>query len=137
MDKPEDLLSKADSLMARHRPARTGAAPNAEIPILDEVVDPPAASDDLPVLTELVGPASPDEEQAEALAASIRTTLFAALQPEIDSLIEERLKEGLAPLVERLFDDLRRDLQLIAREILSDAIHTAVERELERREPDG
>jgi hypothetical protein len=134
---PEDLLSKADALMARHRPARTGAEPYAEIPVLDEVVDLPPVSDDPPVLTELAGPAPLDEEQIEALAASIRAWLLAALQPEINTLIEERLKQGLAPRVERIFDDLRGDLQQIAREILSDTINTAVEQELERRKSGG
>ena len=137
MAEPEDLLSKADALMARHRPARTGAEPNAEIPLLDEVVDLPRESDDPPLLTELAGPAPLGAEQIEALAASIRASLLAALQPEIDTLIEERLKQGLAPLVERIFDDLRGDLQLIAREILSDAVNAAVEQELERRKSGG
>ena len=137
MAEPEDLLSKADALMARHRPARTGAEPYAEIPVLDEVVDLPPESDDPPLLTELAEPAPLDEEQIEALAASIRASLLAALQPEIDTLIEERLKEALAPRVERIFDDLRGDLQLIAREILSDAINIAVEQERERRKSGG
>ena len=105
--------------------------------MLDEVVDLPPVSDDPPVLTELAGPAPLDEEQIEALAASIRAWLLAALQPEINTLIEERLKQGLAPRVERIFDDLRGDLQQIAREILSDTINTAVEQELERRKSGG
>lgn len=133
MAEPEDLLGKADALMARHRPARTAAEPYAEIPVLDEVVEILPDGDDLPVLTELVLSAPAEEEQINALAASIRASLLAGLQPEINSLIEERLKQALAPLVERLFNDLRGDLQLIAREILSDAIGTAVEREIERR----
>ena len=133
MAEPEDLLGKADALMARHRPSRTAAEPYAEIPVLDEVVEIPPDGDDPPVLTELVLSAPAEEEQINALAASIRASLLAGLQPEIDSLIEERLKQALAPLVERLFNDLRGDLQLIAREILSDAIGTAVEREIERR----
>lgn len=126
-------MSKADALMARHRPARTGAEPYAEIPVLDEVVDLTPESDDPPLLTELAGPAPLDEEQVEALAASIRASLLAALQPEIDTLIGECLKEDLAPRLERIFGELRGDLQLIAREILSEAIHTAVEHELDRR----
>ena len=134
---PEDLLSKADALMARHRAPRTAAEPYAAIPVLDEVVDLRPDGDDLPVLTERVLTAPQDEEQIKALAASIGASLLAGLQPEIESLIEERLKESLAPLVERLFDDLRGDLQLIAREILSDAIHAAVEQELNRRKSGG
>jgi hypothetical protein len=126
MAEPEDLLRKADALMARHRPARTGAEPYAEIPVLDEVVD-------LSLLTELVGPSSVDPQRTEALAASIRASLLAALQPEIDSLIEERLKESLAPLLEKLFGDL----QVMARATLSNAINAAVEQELERRKSGG
>jgi hypothetical protein len=133
MAEPEDLLSKADALMARHRPGRTGTEPYAEIPVLDEVVDLHPDGDDLPVLTELVLSAPPDAEQIKALAASIRASLLATLQPEIDALIEQRLKDALPPLIERMFHELRGDLQLIAREILSDAIHIAVEQELERR----
>jgi len=137
MAEPEDLMGKADALMARHRPAPAGAGLYAEIPVLDEVVDLPPASDDPPLLTELAGPAPLDEEQVEALAASIRASLLAALQPEIDTLIGECLKEDLAPRLERIFGELRVDLQLIAREILSNAINRAVEQELARRKSDG
>jgi hypothetical protein len=133
MAEPEDLLGKADALMARHRPGQTPAAPYAGIPVLDEVVDLPPASDDLPLLTELAEPAPPDEEQIEALTASIRASLLAALQPEIDALIAERLKSDLAPRLESVFEQLRGDLQLIAREILSDAVHSAVEQTLNQR----
>lgn len=137
MAEPDDLLSKADALMSRHRPARTGAEPYAEIPVLDEIVDLPSDGDEPPLLTELAPSAPPGEEEIRALAASISASLLAQLQPEIDTLIGEHLQESLAPRVERIFDDLRGDLQLIAREILSDAIHTAVERELERRKSEG
>jgi hypothetical protein len=129
MAEPEDLLSRADALMARHHPERTGAEPQPEIPVLDEVVDISPEHDVLPLPNGRAGPATLDEEQIEALAASIRASLLAALQPEIDSLIEKQLTQGLAPLLERLFGEL----QLIARETLSDAIYTAVEQELERR----
>jgi hypothetical protein len=137
MAEPEDLLGKADALMARHRPARTGSEPYAEIPLLEEVVDTFPESDDLPVLTELVEPELVREERSDALAVSMRTSLLAELQPQIDSLIEDRLKENLEPLVEKLFADLRGELQLIARDTLSEAIKTAVERELERRKSGG
>ena len=132
MAEPEDLLSKADALMARHQTVRTRTVPYAEIPVLNEVVNLPQAYDALPPQAEVAGPAPLDEERIEALAASIRASLLATLQPEIDALIEERLKASLAPRVERIFDELRGDLQLIAREILSDAVNTAVEQERER-----
>jgi len=133
---PDDLLGKADALMARHHPGRAPAA-LAEIPVLDEVVDFMAAGDHLPLLTEYVVPVPLDEEQTEALAASIRAAVLAQLQPRIDALVEERLKDDLAPLVERMFNDLRGSLQLLSRDILEDAIHGAVERELDRRRQGG
>jgi len=128
---PDDLLSKADALMARH--GHAPAAPHAEIPVLNEVVDFPPVPDDLPVLTEYVVTVPPDEEQIEALVASIRASLLAELQSGIDAMVEQRLRDELAPMVERVFDGLRGELQLITREILSDAVHAAVEQELERR----
>jgi hypothetical protein len=149
----EDLLGKADALMARHRPTRTGTNPYADIPMLDEVVDPAAVSDELPVLTEMIeldriatvgfasdriepGRIEPEllhEEQSTAPAQSLHASLLAALRPEIDRLIEERLKQALEPLVVKLFEDLQCELQSIAHATLSEAIHTAVERELGRR----
>jgi len=133
MAEPEELLGRADALMARHRPARPGAQPYAEIPVLDEVVELPRENDDLPLLTELVEPASPDAAQTESLAAGIRASLLAVLQPEIDAVIEKRLADGLTPLVEKMLHQLRGDLQSIAREVLVNAIHAAVEQELGRR----
>ena len=146
---PEDLLGKADALMARHRPAR--GASYGELSLLGEAVQVQAENDDLPLLTEVVAPdaielarTAPEalqpelqEQQFEALAAGMRAVLLAALQPEIDTLIEARRKERIAPLVEELITALRGELQLIAHDTLREAIDTAVERELERRKPPG
>ena len=129
----DDLLSKADALMARHRPGQAPATTYAEIPVLDEVVDYPPAEDDVPLLTDYVAPPQASEEQLKALAQSMRESLLDALQPEVDALIDERLKDALAPHIETMFEDLRGKLQLIAREILADAVQAAVEQELDRR----
>jgi hypothetical protein len=130
---PDDLLSKADALMARSHPGRAPAAPYAEIPVLDEVVDFLPESGDLPLLTEVVIDAPLDDEQIEAMVESIRSSLLSELQPRIDALIDQRLSDDLAPMVERMFDGLRGELQTIAHEILGDAIQSAVEQELEKR----
>lgn len=137
MADPDDLLIKADALMARNHPGRAAVTPYAEIPVLEEVVDFNPGIDDLPLLTEYVVTVPLDEEQIEALAAGIRVSLLADLQPNIDALIEQRLRDELAPMVERVFDGLRGELQMLAREILNDAVHTAVEQELDRRKQPG
>ena len=133
MAEPDNLLGKADALMARHHPGRAAATPYGEIPVLDEVVDLSPESDDLPPLTEFFLPAALGKEQTDALAVSIGASLLEELQPRIDALIEERLKDGLAPLVEKMFENLRGELQRVAREVLNDATRAAVEQELTRR----
>lgn len=132
---PEDLLGKADALMARNLPGRAPAAPYPDIPVLDEVVDGLAEHDDVPLLTEYLPDPALDEAQIEALAASIRAALLEELQPKIDALIAARVRDVMAPMVGKLFADLRGGLQEAAREILSDAIQSAVKQELERRKP--
>jgi len=129
----DDLLGKADALMARHRPGLVPSTTYAEIPVLNEVVEFPHGQHDVPLLTEYVTPPQASEVQLKALAQSVREALLEALQPEVDTLIDERLKDAMAPLVETLFEDLRGKLQLIAREILADAVRAALEQELDRR----
>ena len=136
MAEPEDLLDKADALMARHRPLRPAAEPLAEIPVLHEVVH-IGDRDTLPVLTELAAVAALDQGQSNALAPGLSASLLAELELAIDQSIETRLKERLEPLVERMFNDLRAELQSIARRILNEAISKAVEQELERRKSSG
>ncbi|MFH1602291.1 MAG: hypothetical protein ABIH03_00095 [Pseudomonadota bacterium] len=137
MPEPDDLIGKADALMARHRLERPGSEPYAEIPVLREVVNLGARPDDLPVLTELAAPPGLDIEQVEALTESLRASLLTQLQLAFDQLIEARLKERLEPLFERMFNDLRVDLQLSAREMLSEVVNSTVEQELERRKSGG
>lgn len=131
MAEPDDLLGKADALMARHHPGRVPAAAQAEIPVLDEVVNSLPEHADVPLLTEYVLPAPVDAEQA--LAARIRASLLLELQPRIDALIAQRLKDELPALIETMFDELRGKHQQMARESLSEAINAAVERALARR----
>ncbi len=137
MAEPEDLLSKADALMARHRPARPAVEPLLEIPVLHEVVHIGGERDDLPLLTELAAAAALEREQADVPAPGRYAPLLAELQLAIDKSIEARLKERLEPLVEKMFIDLRSELQSIARRVLNEAISKAVEQELDRRKSGG
>ncbi len=137
MAEPDDLLGKADALMARHRLGRPDLEAYAEIPVLHDVVEAGAAREDLPVLTELAQAPVPVQEQAEALAQGLRASLLTALQPALDQLIETRLQERLEPLFEKMSNGLRADLQQIAREFLSEAINNAVAKELDRRKSGG
>ena len=145
MAEPDDLLGKADALMARHRPGRTPSASYPAIPVLEEVVDLLPEDDGVPLLTDVVEsggsvPRPADqallrEEQVAALAQSRRASLLESLAAEIDAQIEDRLKERLEPIVEKLFESLRDELQMAARETLAAALDEAVKRDLERHRP--
>jgi hypothetical protein len=103
----------------------------------DDVADPRPDGDAPPMLTEPVQTESLHHANREVLMQSMHASLLATLQPEIDTMVGQRLTERLEPLVEKLFFDLRSELQLIARDALSQAIDAAVEREMERRKSSG
>ena len=67
------------------------------------------------------------------LETGVRRALLVELLPQINAIIEERLKQDLAPLVETMFDELRSRLQMIGRGILDEAIQTALSQDNERR----
>lgn len=132
MAEPEDLLGKADALMARHRAPHAEEGQAADFPVLDEVVQLPAGSGE-PLARSQPFLSRADEERVNALAARISASLLARLQPEIDALIEGRLDAVLTPLVDRTVHDLRGELQLKAREVLGEAIRAAVKQEFDQR----
>ena len=130
----EDLLRKADALMARHRP-QAGRGHYAEIPVLHEVFEPGLEVDDLPVLTELVQiehrhlaqleiPAQPMPEHV------VDPGLEADAPPVLTELVEH---EGLSNARrEALTQSMRASLL----SVLQPEIDTLVEKRLtERLEP--
>jgi len=134
MAEPDDLLGKADALMARHRQGRPEAETYADIPVLQDVVEDLGASRvDMPVLTGLVPSAEPDLVQVEALAQELRASLFTQLEPLCAQVVEEHLQKGLESLFVRLFTDLRPELRSIACAALNDAIDRAIDKALRRR----
>jgi len=69
MAEPDDLLSKADALNGAPPPGRAPAAPYAEIPVLDEIVDYLPENGDLPLA----------DRNCSARACGQRTALAASI----------------------------------------------------------
>jgi hypothetical protein len=128
----DDIVGKADALMKRHRSFVAGGiqppAPEEDVPVLTEVVDPTQAVKAL--ATALSG--SPG---AEDLAERMRE-LLTPLPPDIARAVEDWLVATLPRLVKRRLDDiaeqvaeevgsaLRESLPLL----ISDLIRSAQER---------
>ena len=120
-EESEDLLKRADALLARHRrPAAdapgNGATPpacdDAGVPLLTEIVDAGTGTADIPVLTEIVVPEIP----AASVTAALRDAPAAApapdlppqpaLQTEVISRVQvQNLEHGVYQKLKKDLDD--------------------------------
>ena len=161
MTDSDELLSKADALLARWRAGGAAPRPPDDYPVLTEVVDVPEASldaqapafespVDLPLeeytapdappppgaADELKGGEAPIEpEQAtegpEALEERLRARVLEAIEPHIGTFLEEPLRLRLEDLARRLAADLAQDARNDILDFLRQAVQRAVAQELE------
>ena len=104
--------------------------------MLTEVVEagPPEAFEATVLLgapVDVAGEPTPAPDAAEALAGRV----LHALQPQIDALLEARLREALAPALARAADALVRDARHELAQALQALVNDAVARALRQRAP--
>jgi hypothetical protein len=111
----DEVLGKADALLARHRGTRP--APRAEPPV------------DFPVLTEVVHdvpaappPPAPTEEQLAQIERDLRLELLGLLGPEFERLVEARVHERLGGKIEEVLGLTRKVLEAEVRNAVRDAV---------------
>ncbi len=119
----DEVLSKADQLLARHRGPRPAAR-----------VEPPV---DFPVLTEVVyetpPPApAPTEEQLAALERDLRLELLALLGPEFERMVEARVHERLGEKIDEVLGLTRKVLEAEVRNAVRDALAQVIAEETAR-----
>jgi hypothetical protein len=117
----DEVLSKADQLLARHRGTRPAAR-----------VDPPV---DFPLLTEVVPDApapAPTEEQLAALERDLRLELLALLGPEFERLVEARVHERLGEKIDEVLGLTRKVLEAEVRNAVRDALAQVIAEETAR-----
>jgi hypothetical protein len=126
----EEVLGKADALLARHRGARP--APRVEPPV------------DFPVLTEVVqdapsppAPPAPTEEQLAQLERDLRLELLALLGPEFERLVEARVHERLGGKIEEVLALTRKVLEAEVRNAVRDALTQVITEESARLKGGG
>jgi len=157
----DELLSKADALLARWRTGGAAPRPPDDYPVLTEVVDvpetareavetsfespeaapaevyvPPAGPVPPGAVEESKGPEELQEpeqtaQDAAALEERLRARVLEAIEPHIGTFLEEPLRLRLEDLARRLAADLAQDARNDILNFLREAVQRAVAQELE------
>ena len=155
MSEVNPLVQRVDALLKRHQQQSANAqaeeAPRhvpdhppapvlVPLPGLADSGEPPpdAPQDDIPVLTEIVEsaeiPATTTEYLNEAMVAQIEGAVLEKVLTGLDSVLDQRLGRTVSDLLEQAMDGLRADLSANLRELVREAVATAVRKELAERE---
>jgi hypothetical protein len=122
----EEILDKANALLARHRAARpsTRGEPPVDIPVLTEILQEATA-------------AGYTEAQLEQLERDLRLELLALLGPEFERLVEAKVHERLGPKVDEIMGLTRKVLEAEVRAAVRDAMAAVITAEAARLKGEG
>lgn len=138
----DELLSKADALLARWRSGTAVPRPTADYPVLTEVVRASAAAadaalaairaaDELPHLPPLEESPVPADAAVQALEERVRLRVMEAIEPLVGAVLEEPLRLRIEELARRLATTIARDARNDILTLVHDAVRSAVAREIE------
>ena len=116
----EEILDKANALLARHRAARPASR------------EPPV---DFPILTEILHDATAagySEAQLEQLERDLRLELLGLLGPEFERLVEAKVHERIGAKIEEVMGLARKVLEAEVRAAVRDALGEVIAAETER-----
>jgi valyl-tRNA synthetase len=138
-EETEELLERADALLARHRSAANSAPPQADIPTLTEIVEPPGAND-IPTLTEVVpAPAVARATEGEVIGRvqvqNLEHAVYQKLKRDLDQEIARVLETRFLPEVgaaleaalEKAVSEIKSDLEPMVRASIEAALRTQLE----------
>ncbi len=119
----DDILGKADALLARHRGTRNERAPEptGDFPILTEVVE------TTPVEPLEVGSLSLDDLERE-LRVELLEQLSSELSKHIEARVTERVAGRLAEIVAQIRIDLAAEVTRALRETIAESMNQALDR---------
>ena len=147
MSESNPLVERVDALLKRHQRPQEVSTPSTATPgtlPVERVGEPATPSpdalgssdDDVPVLTEIVDaqsiPAPP--AYGRDFVSGIEDAVLEKILAELDRSLEHRLNRTIGDLLEQTLDGLRAELSVGIREMVRDAVATAVAREMATRE---
>jgi hypothetical protein len=117
----EDILDKANALLARHRSAvpAGGGEPPVDFPVLTEILHEATA-------------AGYTEAQLESLERDLRLELLGLLGPEFERLVEANVHERIGAKVEEVMGLARKVLEAEVRAAVRDALGEVIAAETAR-----
>ena len=142
MTDSDELLSKADALLARWRSRVAVPRPPADYPVLTEVIRTSAAAadvafapaaDELPQLPPLEESPAPADAGVQALEERVRLRVLEAIEPLVGAFLEEPLRLRIEELARRLATTIARDARNDILTLVRDAVRSAVAREFQAR----
>ncbi|MBI2317018.1 MAG: hypothetical protein HYY28_07940 [Betaproteobacteria bacterium] len=126
----DELLSKADALLARWRGGALQPEPPADYPLLTDVVETP------PAAVPRQAQRQPAPEQIGIIEERVRRVLE-AIEPEVAGILAGCLHGRLEDAAKRLAAEITGQVSDDIAELLREAVHQALEREIGRlREKD-
>ena len=133
MTDSDELLSKADALLARWRSGAVVPRPPTDYPLLTEVVKTIEAADELPHLPPLEASPAPADAGTVALEERVRLRVLEAIEPYIRASLDETLRLRIEELARRLAVNIARDARDDILTLVRVAVQSAVARELDAR----
>ena len=133
MTDSDELLSKADALLARWRSGAVVPRPPADYPLLTEVVKVLEAADELPHPPPLGASPTPADADTVALEERVRLRVLEAIEPFIRASLDETLRLRMEELARRLAVNIARDARNDILTLVRVAVQSAVARELDAR----
>ena len=118
MTDADDLLSKADALLARWRAGTAAPRPPADYPVLNDVVEVPVSS------------SAQSAVELRSLEERIQSRVLEALEPRIKAYFDEPLRTRIEDISRKMAVQLAADARQEIISFVRDAVKTAVRREL-------
>ena len=118
MTDPDDLLSKADALLARRRAGAVAPNPPADYPVLNDVVDVPVSS------------SAQSAAEVCSLEERLLSRVLEALEPRIQAYFDESLRTRLEDITRQIAVQLAAEARQDITSFIREAVKTAVTREL-------
>jgi len=149
MTEPDELLSKADALLARRRSSVVVPQPPADYPVLTEVVDASAAAaaqvapvgaleraQELPHLSTLDVTSLASEADLQVLEERVRLRVLDTIEPRLHEFLEEFLRLHIGDLARQLATNMRSETRNEIIALVRETVRDAVNRELRTKHDD-
>ncbi len=122
-----DILGKADALLRRHVPPRTGSGSGADVPVLTELITPGGTAPPPEPPPEEEPPAPPatdggEDELRRQLVAEIVDTVQSRLAHDVEQRLADQVLSEVRASVAAALEDLRQDIARAVGEAVGEAL---------------